>query len=106
MTAAGTVPAGMTDTTPSAVSGDGQIIVGWGVAPQGDVALIWDTLHGTRSLEAALQSDYAFSASLQGWKLQRATGLSSDGNTVVGYGINRAGQTEGWRIRFTPSMNN
>jgi hypothetical protein len=85
---------------PSAVSGDGQIMVGWGVSPQGDVAWIWDELHGVRTLDTALKTDYQFS--LSGWTLQRATGISDDGRKIVGYGINPSGQTEGWLLTLLP----
>lgn len=86
------------DSIASAVSGDGQVIVGWGTTPDGETALIWDEHHGMRQLEAVLRSDYQTTPS--GWKLLRATGISDDGRTIVGFGINPRGQNEGWLLKF------
>lgn len=77
------------------VSADGSIIVGDSsrsfFAPE---ALIWDATHGTRNLQAVLTTEYGFD--LTGWTLQRATGVSADGQTIVGYGVNPDGNREAW----------
>ena len=33
-----------------------------------------------------------------GWKLVEATAVSADGNTIVGWGTNEAGDTEAWVV--------
>jgi probable HAF family extracellular repeat protein len=86
------------DSVASAVSGDGQVVVGGASTPGGEVALIWDAQHGLRTLEAALQQDHQ--STVPGWKLQRATGISDDGRTLVGYGTNAGGQTEAWILHL------
>ena len=39
-------------------------------------------------------------ASLRGWKLLSATGLSRDGSVVVGFGVNPSGKREAWVARL------
>ena len=81
------------------VSGDGSIIVGQasGSVAGGDdrTAFIWDATHGIRGLQDVLVNDYGLD--LTGWTLRPAQGISADGTTIVGWGINPAGQTEAWR---------
>jgi hypothetical protein len=60
----------------------------------GTKAFIWDSKHGVRYLKDVLVNDC--NLDLTGWTLQRATGISADGLTIVGYGTNPAGLTEGW----------
>jgi probable HAF family extracellular repeat protein len=83
----------------NSVSADGSIIVGTGADANGqDAALIWDAVHGFRSLGAVLADQ---GIDLAGWTLQAATGISGDGRTVVGFGLNPNGQSEAW-IAFLP----
>jgi probable HAF family extracellular repeat protein len=72
------------------VSGDGSIIVG----TSDEVAFLWDEAHGMRDLKQVLQQDFALD--LTGWSLTRARGVSLDGLTIVGEGLNPQGRTEGW----------
>jgi uncharacterized membrane protein len=72
-----------------AVSGDGSVIVG----ESDGQAVIWDT-RGIESLASVLTGDYALD--LAGWSLERATGISIDGRTIVGIGENPSGAHEGW----------
>lgn len=79
------------------VSGDGSIVVG--VTTQAapiNVAFIWDAANGMRVLKDVLESDYGFD--LDGWTLDGATAISTDGHTIVGYGTNPSGQHEGWVV--------
>ena len=53
-----------------------------------------------RELLNVLTNDY--SLNLAGWQLCRATGLSFDGNIIVGYGVNPSANTEAWIANITP----
>ncbi len=77
------------------VSADGSVIVGSAVFA-GSVyePFIWDMTQGVRSLRAVLVDDCGLD--LGDWTLERATGISADGLTIVGYGTNPDGVTEGW----------
>jgi hypothetical protein len=43
-------------------------------------AFVWDQLHGMRTLADVLEG---LGVSLNGWKLEEATGVSEDGLTIV-----------------------
>jgi uncharacterized membrane protein len=62
-----------------------------------DAAFIWDQAHGMRGLQQALSDDYGIST--RGWTLDRATAITPDGSTIVGYGSD-GGVTEGWVVRL------
>lgn len=81
----GELEGGSTNSIARAVSGDGRIVVGNSAAEFGEVAFIWDEQHGMRALADVLHDDYGIS--LQGWTLEEASGISSDGRTIVGWGI-------------------
>jgi uncharacterized membrane protein len=72
-----------------AVSADGSVIVGGS-----DPAFIWDAAHGMRSLRGVLVDELGLN--LDGWNLRYATGISADGLTIVGRGVNPSGQEETW----------
>jgi hypothetical protein len=57
-------------------------------------AMIWDQLHGPRSLQEVLEDE--FGLDLTGWDLTAATSVSGDGLTIVGYGTNPSGNREAW----------
>jgi uncharacterized membrane protein len=76
-----------------AVSGDGSTVVGLGRSAGGDEAFIW-TPAGMMSLKDLLT--FGGKLDLTGWTLSDATGVSADGKTIVGFGINTQGQTEAW----------
>ena len=67
------------------VSDDGAVVVGY-TRPtnQGDIAFIWTAEKGRRPLTTALTQDYGID--MTGWSIQRATGISADGQVIVGYG--------------------
>ncbi len=77
-----------------ALSADGSIVVGdddgW---PQA-MAIIWDSKYGVRHLQDVLVNECGLD--LTGWTLTAARGISADGLTIVGYGTNPSGFTEGW----------
>ncbi len=55
---------------------------------------IWDADNGMRNLVDILTIDLELD--LTGWTLYEATGISADGLTIVGNGINPNGNYEGW----------
>lgn len=78
----------------SDASADGSVIVGLPSIFIGGEAFIWDESDGLRPLKVVLEND--FGLDLSGWDLIAATGISDDGNIIVGYGTNPDGFTEGW----------
>jgi len=79
------------------VSADGSVIVGeyggyWVSETDYEYrAFVWEEAFGMRSLQGVLEGA---GLDLMGWRLQRATGISDDGRTIVGYGINPDGYQE------------
>ena len=72
------------------VSADGRVIVG---ASDGE-AILWDPVGGQRAIAELLTEELGLD--LSGWTLTEATGISDDGLTIVGNGINPSGRPEGW----------
>ena len=75
------------------VSADGSVVVGVGSSPAGEEAIIWDETYGMRNLRQVLN---AYGVDLTDWTLSVALGISDDGRTIVGRGINPDGNTEAW----------
>jgi probable HAF family extracellular repeat protein len=73
-----------------AASADGSVVVG----VDGGAAFIWDPVNGMRDLSVVLVNDYGLD--LTGWTLGMARGVSADGRTIVGTGVNPNGQVEAW----------
>jgi probable HAF family extracellular repeat protein len=92
MTGLGYLP-GYFSSIAHSVSADGSTIVGINRLPE-DEAFIWDETNGIQNLRDILINN--FNLELSGWKLNEATGISDDGLTIVGYGVNPNGQAEGW----------
>jgi probable HAF family extracellular repeat protein len=91
------LPAGLiADSGASAISGDGSIVVGISSSSSalGHESFIWDAAHGMRSLQQVLVHD--FGLDLTSWTLSVPRGISADGRTIVGDGINPLGQGEAW----------
>ena len=80
-----------------AVSGDGSLVVGTGELDSGMEAVIWDEIHGARSLKQVLEGDCG--QDLTGWTLSVATDISPDGMYICGLGTNPDGHPEGWIAR-------
>jgi hypothetical protein len=89
-----------------ATNADGSIIVGSAIDRTGvqpvQYAFIWDQTHGVRNLQQVLTNDYGLGTQLNGWQLTDATGISDDGNVIVGNGIYTDAQlnryNEAWRV--------
>ena len=84
-------------THPSAVTTEGAIIVGTSFTDRRapPTAFVWDVAHGMRNLQIVLETEHG--ASLTGWHLQNASGITPDGSAIVGWGTNPTGQTEAFR---------
>jgi probable HAF family extracellular repeat protein len=85
-----------TDLVASGVSGDGEVIVGWANTPNGETAIIWNAAHGLRRLVDLIGAERL---ELRGWNLLRCTGISDDGGTVIGNGIDSTGKRQGWIVQ-------
>ena len=86
----------------TAVSSDGSIVIGRAGPDFSHAhAFIWDKANGMRDLKAVLVAD---NPNLSGWKLQEANGLSMDGTTVTGSGINPNGDFEGFTAYLKPKQ--
>jgi uncharacterized membrane protein len=85
------------------VSGDGSVVVGYSVGynasdPYSEV-FIWDEKNGMRNLKDLLGVG---GLDLNGWVLERATGISADGYTIVGSGTSPNGIPQGWIANLEP----
>lgn len=92
----GVLPAGYVTSVATGVSADGSIAVGYlGRSDTGDFlsteAVYWDAAGQVHELGVLLR---AMGLDLEGWTLLGANDVSADGRTIVGSGINPAGQTE------------
>jgi probable HAF family extracellular repeat protein len=79
---------------------DGSVLVGYGTSATSGFdgeAVIWD-FGGLRSVRDVLVER---GVNMTGWTLQWATGVSADGQTIVGFGRNPQGKIEAWRA-FLP----
>jgi probable HAF family extracellular repeat protein len=102
MVALGDLPGGLVQSSAKGVSGDGSIIVGSGNPTNSLRAMIWDEGNGMRNLRDVLVNDYGLGTVLTGWLLIEANAISTDGNYIVGLGVNPTGGTEGWLVSFAP----
>jgi probable HAF family extracellular repeat protein len=94
MRSLGDLPGGAVQGAAADVSADGAIIVGGSISAAGDRAFIWDSTHHMRDLQDVLVNECGLN--LSGWSLNGADGISDDGLTIVGIGVNPQGKLEGW----------
>jgi hypothetical protein len=82
----GPMPPILNHVGPTAVSGDGSIVLGTDYPGPGveGVAFIWDETRGIRALKDALEDDYGLD--LTGWRLTGAADITPDGLTMIGTG--------------------
>lgn len=74
-----------------AVSSRGTRAVGFRQDSSGPEAFIWDEAEGAHALKERLD---AWGVDTAGWQLEKATGISDDGTTIVGNAINPRGANE------------
>jgi uncharacterized membrane protein len=83
---------------PAAISADASVIVGRmysdGVA---DEAFIWRPANGIQNLQSTLLSA---GLDTRTWRFSTATGVSADGQVIVGYGFKASGETEAWMLNL------
>ncbi|MGB0911461.1 MAG: PEP-CTERM sorting domain-containing protein [Nitrospirales bacterium] len=97
MVGLGDLPGGSFFSKANDVSNDGSIVVGSSHSANGSEAFLWSTASQTMlRFQDLLDAD----PRLAGWQLSEATGISADGQTIVGYGINPSGNTEAWLARL------
>jgi hypothetical protein len=95
----------------SAVSTDGALVFGSryvGPAffvPSYNAAFVWDGVHGMRDLQHVLSDEAGLGNALAGWQLSTITGISADGLSIAGNGVNPAGNTEAWYVRLDIPLN-
>ncbi|MEE8156256.1 MAG: hypothetical protein V3T53_14985 [Phycisphaerales bacterium] len=87
-----------------AVTADGSIVVGsYILGANGPRAAYWTAEDGMVDLRGRLVDDYDLGLDLAGWTLTHAWGISDDGLTIVGRGINESGDIEGWVAQLPES---
>jgi uncharacterized membrane protein len=80
------------------------VLLNWGDSGPNIMATIWDTENGLRDLQALLVEEFDLGSELEGWSLIRGNGISADGLTIVGFGINPEGNQEGFVIQLDPPL--
>ena len=106
MQSLGYLPGGTFLATAMDCSGDGSVVVGSNLfhnSGNGNPffkATIWDTTHGLRELKTVLENDYGLD--LQGFQPWVATGISSDGLTITGHGLDSHARTRGFVVTLPP----
>ncbi|GAA5483545.1 hypothetical protein [Haloferula sargassicola] len=83
------------------VSGNGSCAVGYGTSASGQEAVVWDSAHGLRSLKTLL---VGAGVNLSYWTVYEATGISDDGDVIVGNCRDGSGLTQGWAVSGMKSL--
>jgi uncharacterized membrane protein len=81
-------------------SASAAIVVGSSRTAAGEEAFVWSGGSGMVNLRTLLLENGV--EAVRNWRLTRANGISHDGTTVVGYGINPRGQIEAFRAKIAP----
>lgn len=97
MVSLGDLAGGDFDSGALDISADGSVIVGYvdlnAISGNDRKAFIWDATSGMLNLEQVLMNK---GIDLTGWSLRAAHGVSADGLTIIGQGINPSGFDEAW----------
>ncbi len=101
MVGLGDFPGGRFSSIAFDVSNDGSVVVGAGEVSGRTEAFYWTEARGMVSLRELLVGEGA--SNLAGWSLLSAADISADGLTIVGYGLNPAGNEEAWVARIPES---
>jgi uncharacterized membrane protein len=91
------VPDGIYQTEASAVSGDGQVVVGNYYLDNISYAFRWSRKSGLRSIADILDE---LGTETTGWQFIEARGVSYDGSVIVGSAIDPTGQLVGFAARL------
>ena len=94
MVGLGDFPGGSFSSGASDVSDDGNVIVGTASGFTTFEAFVWTPEFGMVSVKQYLAQHGV--TGLDGWHLLYANGVSGDGRTIVGTGVNPQGAFEGW----------
>ena len=95
MVGLGYLPGGSLDSQASGVSADGSVVVGDRRSASSFLAaFLWTSGTGMQNLRDLLIAGGV--TSVTNWRLASATGVSADGHTFVGYGVNPTGDSEAW----------
>jgi probable HAF family extracellular repeat protein len=93
MVGLGDLPGGLFESYAVDASGDGSVVVGYGDTDFGTEAFRWTSSGGMQRMWDVLLARGVDPAA-DGWtKLEAASGISADGNTIVGWGTHN-GNTE------------
>ena len=94
---------GKSTTHPQDLTADGSIIVGGSYENMGSnpQAFIYDESNGMRNLQTVLREEYGLD--LSGWTLRMASGITPNGNVIVGWGTNPEGNQEAFRVVLEPA---
>lgn len=105
MVGLGDLPGGAFRSVARGVSGDGNLIIGESTGSNGTLgnAFLCDSTNGMRDLKTVLVNDYGYT-NLTGWFLMNATGVSTNGRYITGYGQNPDGRIEAWLVDFGPAV--
>jgi uncharacterized membrane protein len=86
----GDLPGGLFESFAFDASGDGSIVVGYGTSDTDTEAFLWTSDGGMKRLWDVLLSQ-GIDRAADGWtNLTAASGISADGNTIVGWGTRNA----------------
>jgi probable HAF family extracellular repeat protein len=102
MVGLGDLPGGEFSSDARAVSADGNVVVGRSSVTGRAKAFVWDAANGMVGIEDLLVANGV--TNVAGWQLLHANGVSADGSTIVGWGINPTGQGEGWGALIGPRI--
>lgn len=93
-------PSGLPIISIDGLDGDGSLLFGFifqiAVPPFENYNFVWDPVNGFRAPADLLTDDYGLD--LDGWTITRIAGISEDGLTLVGRGIDPNGMADLWLV--------